>query len=350
MNPAGVGFALPAVQMLGRSAVALFIVVYTGCAVDPDEEIDQDPADVDGKGDVYGSDDRKERYQFLPTTTLRYRLARSSGMLALRGLVNPRPDGNYQLFEPRTLAQTGVCADERFANQPEVGYCSATLIAPDLVVTSGHCMMNTISGFTGAQHKCEATYMVFDFAYEFARPSDPVGVLRVLPRGDVFQCVEVLAAEIPEDGLPKQDYAILRLDRPVPNRTPVAVYDGPDIAYGALGIQIGHPSGLPQKITPARIYEHLDPTSYSAYRYRADILGGNSGGGVFTTSGALVGIPTRYSGKNYVLDTTASPECYRTAVCGVNTECPIPPGAYDTAAMLERLSDDIKDQLRISTH
>lgn len=270
-------------------------------------------------------------------------------MLAMRGLVNPRPDGNYELFEPRTLAQGGVCADERFANQPKVGYCSATLIAPDLVVTSGHCVMNAISGLTGAQHKCESTYMVFDFAYEFSSPSDPVGVLRVLPKGDVFQCVEVLAAEIPENGQPRQDYAILRLDRPVPNRTPAAVYDGQDIPYNTLGFQIGHPSGLPQKITPARIYEHLDPARYSAYRYRADILGGNSGGGVFTPNGTLVGIPTRYSGQDYVLDTTARPECYRTAVCGVNAECPIPPGAYDTAAMLDRIPDDLKRELTIST-
>jgi hypothetical protein len=335
--------------MLGRCSAALFVVLYAACAVPPADEVDDDPAGGDGKADVYGSDDRMERYQFLPTSTLRYRLARSSGMLAMRGLVNPRADGDYELFEPRTLAQTGVCSDERFADQPEVGYCSATLVAPDLVVTSGHCMKNVISGLTGAQHKCESTYMVFDFAYEFSRPSDPVGVLRKLPAGDVFQCVEVLAAEIPEDGLPKQDYALLRLDRPVPNRAPVPVYDGPDLDDGAGGIQIGHPSGLPQKIAPARIYEHLDPTRYAAYRYRADILGGNSGGGVFTTHGTLFGIPTLYSGQNYVVDTTAPGECLRTAVCGVNTECPTPPGAYDTASMLDRLPDDLKQQLTIDT-
>jgi hypothetical protein len=223
--------------MLGKGSVALFIALYAGCAVDAETELDQDPAG-DGKGDVYGTDDRKERYQFA-TTSLTHRLARSSAMLAMRGLVKPRPDGNYELFEPRTLAQTGVCADERFAQQPEVGYCSATLVAPDLVVTSGHCVMNAISGLGGAQHKCESTYIVFDFAYD-TRPTDPVAALRVLPKDDVYQCAEVLAAESPDSGgLPKQDYAILRLDRPVQGRAAVPVYGGDDLATGSRGIQIG---------------------------------------------------------------------------------------------------------------
>lgn len=336
--------------MMGKSLLFLCLALCASCAIDDVAEetaLDDDFFAQDGKEDVYGTDDRKERYQFL-TTSMTYRLARSSAMVAMRGLVKPRSDGNFELWEPRTLAQTGVCADERFAKQPEVGYCSATLVAPDLVVTSGHCMMNAYGGFASAQRRCEDIYLVFDFAYSAATTSW-LSALRVIPKKNVFRCVEVLAAEIPDLTMPRQDYAILKLDRAVEGRTPVPVYDGADRPVGSSAIQIGHPSGLPQKIAPAKVYEHLDPARYDAYRYRSDVFGGNSGGGVFTTNGTLFGIPTRYSGKNYVLDTSASPECYRTAVCGVNAECPLEPGAYDTAAMLDRLPAAVKTQLKIKT-
>jgi hypothetical protein len=332
--------------MLGKASMVFFIGLHVGCAVDPAAEVDEGSVG-DGKADVYGTDDRKERYQFA-STTIEHQLAMSSAMVAFRGLVKPRTDGDYELFEPRTLAQTGVCADERFADQPEVGFCSATLVAPDLVITSGHCMMNSWGTLASAQLKCESIYLVFDFAYD-APPSNPVGELRVIPQENVYACAEVLAAEHPDDGqLPKQDYALLRLDRPVEGRAPLPVYGGADLEVGARAIQIGHPSGLPQKIAPATVRGWLDTTKYAAYRYESDILGGNSGGGVFTRTGSLFGIPTRYSGQNYVLDTTASPECYRTAVCGVNAECPLEPGAYDTVQMLDRLPADLKAELTIS--
>jgi hypothetical protein len=106
---------------------------------------------------------------------------------------------------------------------------------------------------------------------------------------------------------------------------------------------------LPQKLAPAMVRGRLDPSRYAAYEYESDILGGNSGGGVFTTNGTLFGIPTRYSGETYVLDTSASPECFRTAVCGENAECPLLPGAYDTATMLDRIPDELKQRFTIAT-
>jgi hypothetical protein len=327
--------------------ITVHVAMQVGCATEPAQAFEQeDPAG--GKADVYGTDDRKERYQFA-TTSLEHQLAMSSAMVSYRGLMKERTDGDYDLYEPRTLAQTGVCADERFANQPEVGFCSATLIAPDVVVTSGHCMMNSFGSLPAAQLQCQDIYIVFDFAYD-AKPSDPLGELRVLSKDKVFECVDVLAAENPENGmLPKQDYAILQLDRAVDDREPLPVYGGAGLADDAHAIQIGHPSGLPQKLAPAMVRGRLDPSRYAAYEYESDILGGNSGGGVFTTNGTLFGIPTRYSGENYVLDTSASPECYRTAVCGENAECPLLPGAYDTATMLDRIPDELKQRFTIAT-
>jgi hypothetical protein len=336
--------------MLGRGPILLCVALHIGCAVDPedDELLDDDWINIDGKGDVYGTDDRKERYQF-STTSITRKVALSSGMVAYKGLLKQQPDGNYALFEPRTLAQTGVCANERFANQPEVGHCSATLIASDLVVTSGHCLMNSWGTLATAQQTCANIRVVFDFAYDTA-PTNPLGALRVLPKSDVYDCVQVLDAANPNSGeLPKHDYAILKLDRPVTGRTPVPVYGGTGLASGARAIQIGHPSGLPQKIAPAVVREKLDPHRYQAYRYESDILGGNSGGGVFTVNGTLFGVPTRYSGKNYVLDTSVWPDCYRVAVCGVNATCTIPPGAYDTAAMLKRIPSTVKSRLTVKT-
>jgi len=333
--------------VLGKALLLSSFALLIGCAADPSPEITQEPS-TDGKGDVYGTDDRKERYQFADAS-VEHRLAMSSAMVTLKGLLTERTDGDFDLYEPRTLAQTGVCSDERFASQPVVGYCSATLVAPDIVVTSGHCMTGASGGLYGAQLKCEDIYLVFDFAYD-ARPSNALAALRVVSHDNVYRCVEALAAEHPDSGvLPKQDYAILRLDRPVSGRAPIPVYDGARLPVGTKAIQIGHPSGLPQKLAPASVRAPLDPTRYAAYGYVSDILGGNSGGGVFTTKGTLFGIPTRYSGENYVVDTSEPNECLRTAVCGVNAECPLLPGAYETAAMLDRIPDDVRSLLTIKT-
>ena len=44
-------------------------------------------------------------------------------------------------LDPDTLEEYAtLCADERFVHQPVPGWCSGTLIGPDLVLTAGHCV------------------------------------------------------------------------------------------------------------------------------------------------------------------------------------------------------------------
>jgi hypothetical protein len=59
-----------------------------------------------------------------------------------------------------------------------------------------------------------------------------------------------------------------------------------------------------------------------------------------------MGIPTVYSGQNYVL--RADGACYVTAVCGDNAECPLPPGAYNTSWMLQRIPAALAQRFTIA--
>ncbi|MBC7171155.1 MAG: trypsin-like serine protease, partial [Polyangiaceae bacterium] len=51
-----------------------------------------------------------------------------------------------------------LCPDERYATQPSSAFCSGALVAPDLVLTAGHCVRT--------QAACDDTALVFGFAME----------------------------------------------------------------------------------------------------------------------------------------------------------------------------------------
>src|SRR4029453_16702871 len=77
----------------------------------------------------------------------------------------------------RTLGERlNVCPDERFASQPANADCSATLIAPDIMLTAGHCINN-----------CADSRFVFDY-YVTAN-----GTLPAITQDDVYACSTFLA-------------------------------------------------------------------------------------------------------------------------------------------------------------
>lgn len=293
------------------------------------------PFDTDelGKADVWGIDDRTE--PDTGTSSVRG-MAAASAMLADDWWFVPEYDRqgqhvSYRVGPLQSLQEVeNLCDGERFGDQPVIGSCSATLVAPDLVATSGHCIVH--EGGSAAQARCAGLKIVFDFAMTESSPS-----VDRLHRDSVYSCQRVEALEwyrYPENA----DWALIRLDRPVVGRTPAPVLGRmPD--EGSALMQIGHPSGIPQKLAPGhatRGYEGWPGFAGNTFAYTSDIFGGNSGGGVFDLgTGTLAGIPTAYSGQNYVWD--ANRGCMVTGVCGVNARCDGPPGGYATAKLVERL-------------
>src|SRR5215472_14005595 len=119
---------------LARAAsMAALAALASGCAAptaDRDAE-QREPV-------IYGTDDRREYYQ-LDDPALRALVDRTSVVLTPRAAVTPAGDAVH-LEGPSWRAQAQLCADVPFGDYPVVGYCSGLLVAPDLVLTAGHCL------------------------------------------------------------------------------------------------------------------------------------------------------------------------------------------------------------------
>ncbi len=218
---------------------------------------------------VYGADNRVDVYE--ETDDGRAVIARES-TVALMPRASIEIVGNGLQVSDRavTLGQSqGLCDGERFADQPSAAFCSGTLIAPDLVLTAGHC----VSPAPGA---CSGTALVFGYYY------DSPGRLAQLDQDDVYSCRRVVAhAESGSDGN-KRDYAVIQLDRPAtPRYSPVTVRTAAPVGAGAPLAMFGYPSGIPLKIEAGGRVRDPRASSLDYFVATTDSFGGNSGSGVY---------------------------------------------------------------------
>jgi hypothetical protein len=286
-----------------------------------------------GKGDVWGTDDRVERYE-ITSASLREVARSEAGLVRTVDLAHDTTRDVWSVTSPRTLGQAQhLCAGERFADQPVVAYCSATLIADDIMVSAGHCF-EAIG--------CQDLVVAFDVAYD-AAPGDPMQVASEIPATNVYQCTEVLSTEysVDYDTDRGADYAVFRLDRAVTGRVPAHVNWNEPLIDGTPAYVIGHPSGIPAKLAAGSI---LDGTTNPDFiEHDADVFGGNSGCGLFDPAGTLIGIHDHSSAQRYVAGPSGT--CNVVAVCDGNAECPRKPHAYDLRALRTKLSPELRMQL-----
>lgn len=241
---------------------------------------------------IYGEDTRKEWYE-LSDSAFMFELADSSVALFQKRLINF--DEPYYQYPKKSLKEAyNVCSTERFVNQPTAAYCSGVLVAPNLVLTAGHCVND---------QSCKSTIFAFGYSLKFsgqeAQPLDPQ---------EVYQCNKIVARELyceyysydcdtannphPFYG---NDYALIELDREVPNHIPAklntAVASTPYQPELPL-IMVGYPSGLPQKIDDgAKLRNDLNPNYFTA---TTDSFARSSGSPVFNAlTGELEGILVR---------------------------------------------------------
>jgi hypothetical protein len=234
---------------------------------------------------IYGSDDRYEVSEY--SNPVFVSKARSVALkVSNKRLSEDREDPTLVNFATRKLKQTipQICPTERFIDQVSLGDCSGFLISPTKLVTAGHCMLT--------QAECTGSKWVFDFRAE----------TKVFKKSDVYSCKKIVVQKFVYDKKQVSDYAIIELDRPVFNR--------PTLDYRKHGIVdretslvvIGHPMGLPMKITDGgRVTGmndlELDHRFLSAFQRRSyfttniDSYAGNSGSPVFNyETGKVEGI------------------------------------------------------------
>ena len=221
--------------------------------------------------------------------------------------------GQTYAFGTNTLGNSqNLSAGQRFADEPAASYCSGFLVGDDLLVTAGHCVLdhrldaktaaNAAHDDPGCQENltvksefCENIKIVFGFRKELG------GVIpRSVPADNVYRCARVLAHSMKSG----PDYALIKLDRKVAGRRPLAIDRGnADLAEGVPLMVIGHPSGLPLKIAAdAKVlaagrdvsvtdgYGVSRPWVHKEYSFLAnlDTFHGNSGSPVINLKTLLV--------------------------------------------------------------
>lgn len=241
---------------------------------------------------IYGEDNRKDVFE--STDSALVELSRSTAAMISMDNLKIVKAGEIQI-SAGTLAGRGVCAKERFSKQISAANCSGFLVAPNVLVTAGHCIKTAAD--------CASYKWVFDYKVDHADQ----GAVNV-PKSSVVSCKKIISRSL--DQISKDDYAVIELDRKVEDRRPLAFRKTGKITKGTAIAVIGHPTGLPTKIADGAKVRSLSTKFFVA---NLDTYGGNSGSAVFNTKTSEVeGILVR--GENdYVYDSALG--CQVSNVC-----------------------------------
>jgi V8-like Glu-specific endopeptidase len=245
---------------------------------------------------IYGEDNRLDIFE--SQNVLYKNLANSTAaMIANNSLIDLGKDVS---ITGGTLEGDGVCPDARFAKQPTAALCSGFLVGVDLLVTAGHCIESA--------EDCENHSWVFDYSNSIEEKN----TFKV-PKKNIYQCQKIISRTL--DRKTQNDFALIKLNRPT-DRSPLAIRKNGIIAENTKLVVIGHPSGLPTKISDgANVRTN---TNKYFFQTNLDTFGGNSGSAVFDSESGLVeGILVRGE-RDYERDSIAN--CYRPKICKMD-EC-----------------------------
>lgn len=336
--------ASPRARVLG--ALCALAVVSAGCGPEGADEVKPGTGEQVGSTQapvVYGTDNRLDVYAH-PDATLRARAQQATVALMSPSAINTSNPNNVTFTASTLQSAYNLCTDQRFLSDPTPAFCSGTLIDDDLVLTAGHCVTSA-SDCTGTR-----------FVFKFYRPT--ATTLETVTTADIFSCQSIVARQQATVNGRNLDYAVIRLDRSAaPRFTPAPIRAGnAAMAAGANVAVIGSGSGIPFKIDSGGSVRDARSATLDYFVASTDTFGGNSGSGVYETSGYTVaGILVRgetdyvTSGTCRIVNTCTETGCrgedityvrpaidaYCTAVNGANTRLcsgfepppPPPPGS-----------------------
>ncbi len=223
---------------------------------------------------VFGVDNRIS----IRPGTMGYDLSRSTAVAVLSANFETTIAGKLRLNVDKL--DEFFCPGVKFANQPSLSYaCTGFLVAPDLLVTAGHCMVNTGETRNETKLHCE----VFSWLFDFNEAIDTENV----PAENHYTCKEIIFA-VKDEKAPFRDYALVRLSRPVKGRTPLKMNDQA-IGRNETFSMVGFPFGLPAKYSHGARTVLNDPKRES-FLTTLDAFNGNSGSPVFNAKNEIVGI------------------------------------------------------------
>lgn len=217
---------------------------------------------------IYGRDDRIDLYQ-VESQKIKS-LASSTVALFQSGSVESQGGLAKLSLEPYGEGMS-LCQDEPFWEQKNGAFCSGSLVAPDVIMTAGHCVTS--------QSACEGIKFVFGWGITDKAAGTPESV----PAGEVYGCRKLLGREQVGTGA---DWALVKLDRPVAGHQPLKLNRTGKIVNGTPLFVIGHPAGLPTKVAGGA--KVRDDSKQGYVVANLDTYGGNSGSAVFNARSGLV--------------------------------------------------------------
>ena len=280
-------------------------------------------------GAIYGPDNRKD----ISKSQLKWQKAADSVALVLPLLFLEELDSeNYfhSEYKNRNYAdEVGVCKDEKFANQSSFGHCTSFLVAPNVMVSAGHCFLPTGTVENQAHSYCEN--FVFWMGYN-DKNYDLPGIGSLIPKKDVALCKKVIYASNNEQMDPENnpiDFAIYELSEPLLDREPLKIAKRP-LKKNQMIATVGHPHGLPAKFSGLSRVRDVFDTTYSS---NMDSLGGNSGGPAFNNQAEVVGI--LIAGHQFDTYEDKAKRCDRINVCNASgTKCKMDSGLEESNLLL----------------
>lgn len=165
----------------------------------------------------------------------------------------------------------------------DLSSCTGTLIGPDLVLTSGHCVTDPGNLNVASGSVC------FDFLTncDGTRPSP------YAPRFfKVHRAIRAVQSNPSAGGL---DYALLQLKTPVPG-VPAVPMRSDEPALNEAVFEVHHPAGITKKVsprrtgTPAKISSKGDSFGFKYLFANSDLAGGSSGSALFDMAGRIIGV------------------------------------------------------------
>ncbi|OUR95420.1 hypothetical protein A9Q84_16435 [Halobacteriovorax marinus] len=216
---------------------------------------------------MYGEDDRQEA-SLHPDSRVR-ELSKSVAAMFYKSHLK-RKDELYEIVFGIYGEFEKFCREVPFQGQPSASNCTAFLVAPNKVMTAGHCISTS--------YHCSSTSFVFDYNIENVSGPFPPYDRHQLATNDVYNCKKVIRSVNDKSGT-KLDYAIIELDRNVEGRTPLKLRTEGKVENRTSVFMIGTPSGLPLKVADqANIFENSDSVFF---RTDLDAFHNNSGSPVF---------------------------------------------------------------------